>query len=111
MYSLSSKIMGAAAFALSMGSQAVMADLLPSPTGPDLLPMRASPVVKPGNKVGLNKLDIFIPVREMNDAVYFADIRGVVPTGDGYESNLGGGYRRIIDETWVIGGFGFFDHI
>lgn len=111
MCSLPSKIIGAVALALSVGSQAGTADLLPLPPGPEHLSLRASPVVKPGNKVGMNKLDVFIPLRDLDNTVYYLDFRGVVPTGDGYESNIGAGYRRILDDGWIVGGFGFYDHI
>ncbi len=52
-----------------------------------------------------------IPVYQDNNSMLFTDIRTRQDNEDSEEYNLGIGYRQIIDNDWIVGGYGFYDHL
>lgn len=65
---------------------------------------------KLGNDRDLGEAGIFIPLRQNEDSMIFTDIRGRFDNNDSEEYNLGLGYRKIINEDLILGGYGFYDH-
>lgn len=52
---------------------------------------------------------LFIPLWQDNTDLVFTDLRGKFDDNDSQEFNLGLGYRTILNEDWIIGGYGFYD--
>jgi len=60
------------------------------------------------------EFDPFIPILQDDKSLVFLNIRNNlfwVNSRDGYELNAGLGYRRIIDDRWILGGYGYYDRI
>jgi hypothetical protein len=60
------------------------------------------------------ELDPFVPIVQNDDSLFFLNVRGnwFWEDGDsGREINIGGGYRRMLSENWILGGYGYFDRI
>jgi hypothetical protein len=71
--------------------------------------------VKLGGKVGdgreLGLIDVFVPLNDSPDNMWFADFRWKDASGPENEFNVGGGYRRIVDEKWIMGIYGYYDNL
>jgi len=52
---------------------------------------------------------LFIPLWQNDTDLVFTDLRGKFDDNDSQEFNLGLGYRTILNEDWIIGGYGFYD--
>ena len=52
---------------------------------------------------------LFVPLFQTNQQLLFADIRGKLFDNSSSEGNWGVGYRSLIDDDWILGGWGFFD--
>lgn len=71
--------------------------------------------VKPGAKFGAHRelatIDTFVPFGGQPDRLYFVDLRGKDASGPESEFNAGFGHRRIIDDSWILGGYAYFDRL
>lgn len=63
----------------------------------------------PGNKRSIFQLDFMIPVYQMLDRMLFVDLRGMLDTKQAKEGNLGLGYRHIVNNSVVLGVYGYGD--
>lgn len=52
---------------------------------------------------------LFVPLAQDSESIFFADLRGNIFDDSSAEGNFGLGYRRMIDDQWIAGGYGFFD--
>jgi hypothetical protein len=78
---------------------------------------------KAGNKRNLGKLNLFAPLVQDEDSLWFMDVKLVVGRSNGassssVEGNLGLGYRDIHrgvakdgSDDYIWGAYGFYDHI
>lgn len=64
---------------------------------------------KLGNDKSLGELELFIPVAQNRDRLFFLDMRFQLDDNDETEGNFGFGLRKIIDSTWILGGYAFYD--
>lgn len=70
--------------------------------------------LRDGNKRDIARGELFLPIKQSNDDLIYADIRGLQDNLHNYEGNIGLGYRRIIPNSlfgkdWIFGGYGFID--
>lgn len=65
---------------------------------------------KLGNDRDLGEAGIFLPLHQNEESLIFTDIRGRFDNNDSQEYNLGLGYRKIINDDLILGGYGFYDH-
>ncbi|MGM0422622.1 MAG: inverse autotransporter beta domain-containing protein [Pseudomonadota bacterium] len=65
---------------------------------------------KLGNDRDLGEAGIFLPLHQNEESMIFTDIRGRFDNSDSQEYNLGLGYRKIINDDLILGGYGFYDH-
>ncbi len=87
--------------------------LLPVPMTASAAPMKKwGPHVdltgKLGNERSLGDADLFIPVLQGPDSLFFLDLRFQRDDNDVKEGNYGLGFRKMLDE-WIVGGYGFYD--
>jgi hypothetical protein len=54
---------------------------------------------------------IMTPIWQDEDSLLFSDVRFKADNQDSQEFNLGIGYREMVDDNWIIGGYGFFDRL
>lgn len=52
---------------------------------------------------------LFIPFAQDEESLFFADIRGNLFDNSSWEGNFGLAYRRMIDDQWIVGAYGFYD--
>ena len=60
------------------------------------------------------ELDPFIPIAQNDRSLWFLNVRNGLSWVNNdfrHEINVGGGYRRIVGERWILGGYGFFDRV
>jgi hypothetical protein len=68
----------------------------------------ASFEIKPGTNRVLGNGVLMVPLRQTENSLLFADVRGVFDDNETYEGNWGIGYRRMFDE-WIVGAYVFYD--
>lgn len=66
-------------------------------------------IARPGNKRSIFELDFMIPVYQMMDRMLFVDLRGQMDTKRNKEANLGMGYRQVMQNSFVLGGYAYGD--
>lgn len=64
---------------------------------------------KPGSKRTLGEADLFLPLTQNARSLIFANIRARFDNDESREGNLGLGYRRMLDNGWNLGTYGYFD--
>jgi len=64
---------------------------------------------KLGTKRSTGEPRLFFPITEGERSLIFSDIRGTFDDFGSIEGNIGLGYRRIVDSSWILGGSLFFD--
>ncbi len=72
--------------------------------------------VKVGGKVGnhdryLGLTDVFVPLTQSPGDLLFTDLRVKEASGPEVEYNIGFGYRHMMDETWILGVYGYCDKL
>lgn len=65
--------------------------------------------LKSGTERQIGEMDFFIPVWQDANSMAYGDLRVQSDHTGNYETNIGVGYRRMID-AWIVGGYGFFDY-
>ncbi len=64
---------------------------------------------KLGNNRDLGEANLFMPIWQNEDSLLFTDIRGRIDNADSEELNLGLGFRQIINNNLILGGYGLYD--
>lgn len=64
---------------------------------------------KPGSKRSLGEADLFLPLSQDAGSLVFANLRGRFDNNSGNEGNLGLGLRRMLEEGWNLGVYGYLD--
>ncbi|MDG5468449.1 tandem-95 repeat protein [Deltaproteobacteria bacterium IMCC39524] len=62
-----------------------------------------------GNDSIIGEADLFFPITQNANSMLFGDLRFQLDDNDAKEGNFGLGYRKIINNSWVLGGYGFYD--
>lgn len=65
---------------------------------------------KHGNKRRMGRTEGLIPVWQSDDKLLFTDVRGWIDDNNSKEGNIGIGYRQIVNDNFILGTYGFFDH-
>lgn len=65
---------------------------------------------KPGSKRTLGEADFFLPLSQDADTLVFGNLRARLDNQSSYEGNLGAGVRRMFDNGWNLGAYGYWDH-
>ncbi|WP_339726859.1 right-handed parallel beta-helix repeat-containing protein [uncultured Gimesia sp.] len=52
---------------------------------------------------------LFVPLSQDEESLFFADLRGNIFDNSSAEGNFGLAYRRMIDDQWIAGAYGFYD--
>lgn len=65
---------------------------------------------KLGNDKSLGELELFVPVTQGPDSMFFLDLRFQLDDNNSEEGNFGLGYRKLIDNKWILGSYAFYDH-
>jgi hypothetical protein len=64
---------------------------------------------RPNNKGTTGEGRLFIPVWQNTNNLLFMDMRGIGNSNHDTEGNFGLAYRALINDSWILGGHGFFD--
>ena len=64
---------------------------------------------KPGNNRVLGDGELFVPLLQDSRTLLFVEIRGQIDDREGAEGNWGLGLRRIVEDDWILGIYGFYD--
>lgn len=64
---------------------------------------------KLGNDKSLGELELFVPMTQNPERLFFLDLRFQLDDNSSEEGNFGLGYRKIIDNTWILGSYAFYD--
>ena len=62
-----------------------------------------------GSDRDLTQLEFFSPILQSDKSLWFIDLRGWLDDNDTSENNLGLGYRKIINDKYILGLYGFYD--
>lgn len=62
-----------------------------------------------GNIRSLGDAGLFAPLWQDPNTLFFADIRGRLDSQDGREGNFGLGIRRMFNNGWNLGAYGYYD--
>ncbi|MCA9081911.1 MAG: inverse autotransporter beta domain-containing protein, partial [Planctomycetaceae bacterium] len=52
---------------------------------------------------------LFVPLYQTNEDLFFADLRGLTSDQQTVEGNWGLGFRKMIDQSYIVGGYAFYD--
>ncbi|WP_428387236.1 inverse autotransporter beta domain-containing protein [Mucisphaera sp.] len=66
---------------------------------------------KLGSDRNIGETDVLIPLTQLQDQLLFADFRFRFDDDESQEYNLGLGYRRLVTNNLILGGYGFYDHL
>lgn len=64
---------------------------------------------KLGNERNLERAEIFMPLWQSGDNLVFIDSQGWLDNEGTKEGNVGLGFRKIINDKFIIGTYGFYD--
>lgn len=64
---------------------------------------------KLGNRRNLGEADLFLPLAQDARTLYFANARTRFDDDSGREGNFGLGFRRMLENGWNLGAYGYFD--
>jgi len=64
---------------------------------------------KAGTKRHIGEADIFIPLWQDKDTLFYTDVRYRLDNQSSREGNFGLGIRYILPSDWIIGGYGYYD--
>lgn len=64
---------------------------------------------KLGNKRNLGEADLFLPLSQDARTLYFANVRARVDNDGSREGNFGLGVRRMLENGWNLGTYGYLD--
>lgn len=79
----------------------------------DVFAKRWDPWIETGAQVSsartIGDANLFMPLAQDSDTLFFADIRGMFDSQDAAEGNFGLGLRQMLPSGWNIGAYGYFD--
>ena len=55
------------------------------------------------------QLDLFAPLYQNNDTLLFGNAIGALDSDSSDGANFGGGIRHIVDGSYILGAYGYFD--
>lgn len=61
------------------------------------------------NSRDLGDFTLFLPLLQDGESMVYADFRGQWDSDEHYEGSIGGGVRRMMDEGYILGMYGFYD--
>jgi len=64
---------------------------------------------KLGSHRHLGEVDVFIPILQNKNTLFYTDIRYRLDNQDSREGNYGLGIRHILPSDWIIGGYTYYD--
>lgn len=64
---------------------------------------------KGGTDRNLGEADLFLPLAQNQDTLFFGNLRFRMDDTDSREGNFGLGLRHMLDSGWNLGGYGYFD--
>ncbi len=64
---------------------------------------------KIGNKRDLGEIDLFMPLSQDDDTLFFSNIRIRKDNNSSNEGNFGLGVRQMLDNGWNLGAYSYFD--
>lgn len=64
---------------------------------------------KLGNDRSLSQAELFLPLAQTRDRLLFLDLRFQLDDSSSNEGSFGLGFRKIINDEWILGGYGFYD--
>ena len=70
---------------------------------------RSDLIYKYSNDRQLGRVELFLPFYQTHKSLVFTDIRYWLDNNSSNEGNLGMGYRKIFDDEYILGGYGFYD--
>lgn len=65
---------------------------------------------KPGSKRTLDEVDLFLPLSQDARTLVFGNLRARLDNQSSYEGNFGAGVRRMYENGWNLGAYGYWDH-
>ncbi len=65
---------------------------------------------KLGNQRDIAETQLFLPLAQNENSLIFGYARFRADRTDDLEGNIGVGYRRIVQNRWIAGGYAFFDY-
>lgn len=65
---------------------------------------------KLGTDRNLGEVSLFVPLGQSQDSLFFGNLISRIDDQDSFEGNVGLGYREIIDGSYILGGYAFYDH-
>jgi Inverse autotransporter, beta-domain len=54
--------------------------------------------------------DLFVPLLQNQTNMLFADVRGLYNVQSAYQGGVGGGLRSLFADSFILGGYGFYDY-
>ncbi|MCS4505060.1 inverse autotransporter beta domain-containing protein [Arhodomonas aquaeolei] len=70
---------------------------------------RSRLILKSGDSRTLGRIEFMVPLYQTGDSMLFTDLRAQRSSDNSEEGNAGLGYRRIVSDDLLLGGYGFFD--
>ncbi|AGH99127.1 hypothetical protein A11S_2332 [Micavibrio aeruginosavorus EPB] len=64
---------------------------------------------KIGNERDVGEIDLFMPLSQDDDTLFFSDLRLRTDNNSSSEGNFGLGLRQMLDHGWNVGAYGYFD--
>jgi len=64
---------------------------------------------KAGTDRNLGEADLFLPLAQNQDTLFFGNLRFRLDDADSREGNFGLGLRHMLKSGWNLGGYGYFD--
>ncbi|WP_417436747.1 inverse autotransporter beta domain-containing protein, partial [Idiomarina abyssalis] len=64
---------------------------------------------KAGTNRNLGEVDLFMPLLQNEDTLFFTNLRTRMDDGSSVEGNFGLGLRHMLDSGWNVGGIAYFD--
>jgi hypothetical protein len=80
-------------------------------SGAPIWPGYIAAAYQPGTDRILYNGDLFLPLWQDGHNLWFFDLRGQVDDDDAHEINAGTGIRTIAWPGWILGIYGFYDHL
>lgn len=65
---------------------------------------------KLGTDRNLGEVSVFVPLGQSHESLFFGNLISRIDDQDSFEGNVGLGYREIIDGSYILGGYAFYDH-
>lgn len=65
---------------------------------------------KLGSKRSLGEADLFVPLWQNAETLFFGSLRGRIDDDNGREGNYGIALRHMLDNGWNLGGYTYYDH-